>query len=233
MTQSALDLQSSYFGFVDTHDDAVMLIQACVRGSLQVIKRRPTSSERPSVAQSGQIFIYEEKSSGIQRWTDGLHQIAVTLFRQGKFEEAVILHRKVVNKRQQLFGADHPDALESANNLALVLEQQGKYEEAEGMHNQTLDLRKKALGEKHPSTLASMNNLAVVLSTTSMDNLAVVLRQQGKYEDAEQMQRQTLDLREKVLGEEHPSTLTSMNDLAEVLQQQGKYKEASLIISLL
>nr|KAK5432315.1 Global transcription regulator sge1 [Exophiala xenobiotica] len=50
-----------------------MLIQACVRGSLQVVKRRPTSSERPSVAQSGQVFIYEEKSSGIQRWTDGRH----------------------------------------------------------------------------------------------------------------------------------------------------------------
>ncbi|KAK5310099.1 Global transcription regulator sge1, partial [Exophiala xenobiotica] len=71
--QSDLDLQSSYFGFADTHQDAVMLIQACVRGSLQVIKRRPTSSERPSVAQGGQIFIYEEKSSGIQRWTDGRH----------------------------------------------------------------------------------------------------------------------------------------------------------------
>ncbi|KAK5218493.1 Gluconate transport-inducing protein required for gluconate-H+ symport [Exophiala xenobiotica] len=50
-----------------------MLIQACVRGSLQVIKRRPTSSERPSVAQSGHVFIYEEKASGIQGWTDGRH----------------------------------------------------------------------------------------------------------------------------------------------------------------
>ncbi|KAK5332772.1 Global transcription regulator sge1 [Exophiala xenobiotica] len=71
--QSDLELQSSYFGFIDTHDDAVMLIQACVRGSLQVVKRRPISSERPSVAQSGHVFIYEEKSSGIQRWTDGRH----------------------------------------------------------------------------------------------------------------------------------------------------------------
>ncbi|KAK5263142.1 Gluconate transport-inducing protein required for gluconate-H+ symport [Exophiala xenobiotica] len=71
--QSDLDLQSSYFGFVDTYEDAVMLIQACVRGSLQVIKRRPTASEQPSVAQSGHVFIYEEKASGIQRWTDGRH----------------------------------------------------------------------------------------------------------------------------------------------------------------
>ncbi|KAK5188503.1 Global transcription regulator sge1 [Exophiala xenobiotica] len=58
---------SSNFGFVDTHDDAAMLIQACLRGSLQVVKRQPISPERPSVAQSGHVFIYEAKSSGIQR----------------------------------------------------------------------------------------------------------------------------------------------------------------------
>ncbi|KAK5214567.1 hypothetical protein LTR72_012261 [Exophiala xenobiotica] len=46
------------------------------------------------------------------------------------------------------------------------------------------------------------------------------------YGEAEEMHRQTLDLREKVLGEEHQSTLGSMNNLALVLRQQGKYEEA-------
>ncbi|KAK4934897.1 Global transcription regulator sge1 [Elasticomyces elasticus] len=71
--QSELDLQPSYFGFIDTHEDALMLIQACIRGSLHVVRRRPTSLQRPSAAQSGYVFIYEEKASGIQRWTDGRH----------------------------------------------------------------------------------------------------------------------------------------------------------------
>jgi len=48
----------------------------------------------------------------------------------------------------------------------------------------------------------------------------------GKYREAELMYRQALDLKEKVLGEEHPSTLDSMNNLAEVLRHQGKYEEA-------
>ena len=39
------------------------------------------------------------------------------------------------------------------------------------------------------------------------------------------MYQQTLELREKVLGKEHPDTLTSMNNLA-VLSSQGKYEEA-------
>ncbi|KAI3326449.1 kinesin light chain 1 [Xylariaceae sp. AK1471] len=47
-----------------------------------------------------------------------------------------------------------------------------------------------------------------------------------KYSEAERLYRQTLRLREEVLGREHPSTLSSMNNLAMVLRSQGKYEEA-------
>jgi tetratricopeptide (TPR) repeat protein len=59
-----------------------------------------------------------------------------------------------------------------------------------------------------------------------MSNLAQMLSSQGKYEEAEAMNRQTLVLSEKALGPEHPSTLTSMGNWAGVLSSQGKYKEA-------
>src|SRR5690348_5898474 len=71
MMQSDHDVQPSYFGFVETRDDAVILIQACLQGRLRFVHRRPTWSEQPFVAQSGHVFIYEETASGIQRWTDG------------------------------------------------------------------------------------------------------------------------------------------------------------------
>ena len=48
----------------------------------------------------------------------------------------------------------------------------------------------------------------------------------GQYVESEQMHRQTLALREKVLGIEHPDTLTSMSQLASALSNQGKYVEA-------
>jgi len=53
-----------------------------------------------------------------------------------------------------------------------------------------------------------------------------LLSQQGKYAEAEAFARETLQLREKVLGKEHPDTLTSMNSLADWLRQQGKYDTA-------
>jgi len=59
-----------------------------------------------------------------------------------------------------------------------------------------------------------------------MDNLALVLRKQGKYEASEEMYQRALELREKVLGPEHPDVLISMNNLAGVLRHQGKYEAA-------
>jgi len=56
-----------------------------------------------------------------------------------------------------------------------------------------------------------------------------MLSDQGKYEQAEEMCRQALGLRETVLGKDHPFTLTSMNNLATVLRDQGKYEQTEKI----
>ena len=60
-------------------------------------------------------------------------------------------------------------------------------------------------GPQHPNTLTNVNNLTLVLGN------------QGKYEAAE-MHRRALVPKEKVLGLEHPTTLLSMSNLAEVLR---------------
>jgi hypothetical protein len=51
-----------------------------------------------------------------------------------------------------------------------------------------------------------------------MNNLATVLRDQGKYVQAEEMHRQALRLSETVLGKEHPFTPMSMGSIAMVLR---------------
>ncbi|KAI0895108.1 hypothetical protein F4806DRAFT_469907 [Annulohypoxylon nitens] len=51
----------------------------------------------------------------------------------------------------------------------------------------------------------------------------------GKYNEAERLYLQTLDLRKQVSGKEHPSILNSMNNLGNVFYDQGKYEEAKQI----
>ncbi|CUS09276.1 unnamed protein product [Tuber aestivum] len=82
------------------------------------------------------------------------------------------------------------------------------------MHRRVLEGREKILGPDHPNTLTSVNNLAIVLKS------------QGKYDESEAMNRRALEGCEKILGPDHPDTLISIINFASVLQSQGKYKES-------
>jgi tetratricopeptide (TPR) repeat protein len=53
-----------------------------------------------------------------------------------------------------------------------------------------------------------------------------VLSSQGKYDEAEAMQRRALEGYEKVLGRGHPDTLTSVYHLAFLFHRQQQYSAA-------
>ena len=79
----------------------------------------------------------------------------------------------------------------------------------EGRHG-----RRRRLGPAHLDTLTTINNLALVLKA------------QGKLEVAEPLYREALDGCRKELGSTHAGTLTSLNNLARLLQDEGKLAEA-------
>jgi tetratricopeptide (TPR) repeat protein len=59
-----------------------------------------------------------------------------------------------------------------------------------------------------------------------LNNLAIVLRAQGKFAEAEENHRAALALWEASLGPDHPTIAESRNNLATALSDQGKYQEA-------
>jgi tetratricopeptide (TPR) repeat protein len=59
-----------------------------------------------------------------------------------------------------------------------------------------------------------------------MNNLANSLLNQGHYQEAQKLHRETLTLRQRILGREHPDTLLSMNNLAVVLGRLKQFEEA-------
>ncbi|KAL4742399.1 hypothetical protein BDV11DRAFT_167246, partial [Aspergillus similis] len=58
------------------------------------------------------------------------------------------------------------------------------------------------------------------------DNCGWYLSVRGAFDEAETMHRRALQIHQKVLGPEHPSTLNSVSYLGTVLRRQGKYEEA-------
>jgi CHAT domain-containing protein/Tfp pilus assembly protein PilF len=77
-----------------------------------------------------------------------------------------------------------------------------------------LAIREKALGPNHPDVAQSLNNLAALY------------KDQGRYADAEPLYKRSLAIREKSLGPDHPDVANSLNNLALLYNDQGRYADA-------
>ncbi|KAI9271458.1 Gti1/Pac2 family-domain-containing protein [Sporodiniella umbellata] len=60
----------TYFGYIKTPQDALMVFEACRKNKLQKVQRRLTSKERTQI-KSGSVFAWDEREAGMRRWTDG------------------------------------------------------------------------------------------------------------------------------------------------------------------
>ena len=58
------------------------------------------------------------------------------------------------------------------------------------------------------------------------NNFGLVMKENGDWKKAEQLQAQVMDMRKKLLGAEHPHTLSSMENLAGTYCSQGRWNEA-------
>jgi tetratricopeptide (TPR) repeat protein len=61
---------------------------------------------------------------------------------------------------------------------------------------------------------------------TSLNNLAVLYDNQGKYSEAEPLYLDALEMRKRLFTGDHPDVATSLNNLAGLYYNQGKYSEA-------
>ncbi|KAJ1672902.1 Gluconate transport-inducing protein, partial [Spiromyces aspiralis] len=60
----------TYYGLIETSEDAIILFEACRLGIRRRVQRRLTDTERMSI-RSGSVFVWDEDESGMRRWTDG------------------------------------------------------------------------------------------------------------------------------------------------------------------
>jgi len=102
------------------------------------------------------------------------------------------------------------------HNAAWYMRNRGNFVQAEGMTRGSIIARMSALALEHIK----------VDTQDSVNMLAVMLKDLGRYKEAEAMSRKALRRREISLGKEHLDTLSCVNTLANVLRVQGKYEDA-------
>ena len=65
---------------------------------------------------------------------------------------------------------------------------------------------------------------------SSLNNLANIYESQGRYRKAEPLYMQALELRKRLLGEEHPDVAQSLSNLACLYGSQGRYVDAEPLL---
>ncbi|MEO1006851.1 MAG: tetratricopeptide repeat protein, partial [Cyanobacteria bacterium J06638_38] len=99
---------------------------------------------------------------------------------------------------------DDEDLIEPYVGLGRFYQGQGLYNQAEKWFEQCLNCcqERLLLASQHPSVADSLNNLANLYTD------------QGRYEDAEPLYNQALAIYRQILGEQHSDVATSLNNLA-------------------
>ena len=129
----------------------------------------------------------------------------------GMYDEAATLMTQAVQAREK---ADPELLEESLNELGDIERYRGRIAEAEPILNRALELRRKKFGGAHTKVAQTLNNLALVLDEA------------GKYAEAEAMHREALRIR-RGLGPKDPGVSNSLSNLGITLRHSGKYDEAA------
>ena len=156
---------------------------------------------------------HEDTLSSIANYAHSLH-------RRGHYQQGVNLQREVLRAREKLLGYGHRATLESLNSLGSDLQILGLYKEAEEIHRKELKEKQKLL-ERHPGD-SGLEADAII----ALENVARVLSSQGRYAEAEVLQRQALEKSISVNGYYHPNTFIGRGELAGTVRDQGRFAEA-------
>ncbi|GAB5590490.1 Global transcription regulator sge1 [Umbelopsis nana] len=95
--------------------DTLLLFEACRQGILPKVTRRLQDRERKDLVVSGTVFIFDERESGIKRWTDGLLWSPSRILGNFLVYREIDKRSPIVDKRQQ--PVDHNAPTSTAERL--------------------------------------------------------------------------------------------------------------------
>ncbi|KAL4924706.1 uncharacterized protein BDV17DRAFT_207379 [Aspergillus undulatus] len=142
-----------------------------------------------------------------------LYGVAHALFKESRNKEALIFFHEILRLRKRWIGRQNQSTLASRLELALAYQKLGHLEKAEKQAKKALEGYKEILGEEDLDTIDAVGALAHVYKL------------QERFAEAEELDRQMLDL----LNRHHPvDALTSaqMLNMATMYEYLGRKKDA-------
>lgn len=161
--------------------------------------------------------IEQQPGSTAQESSDAakLELEVVKLYKEGKFEEAIPLAKRVLKIREQLLPANDPLVADSLGNLAMLYMARKKFDDADSLLQRALGIYEHASGGN-----------ALVLAKT-LDSLAHVRLFKGDIREAEKYYLRALAAKEKALSPDHDEILYSLKNLVDFHVSNKDYAAAN------
>lgn len=160
----------------------------------------------------------------------------------GDFQKALEYQQKALEINLRLFGPDHPQVALSYNNIGTAYGDLGEPQKALEYLQKALEIRIKLLGNNHPYVASGYNNIGTIYNdlgdydkaleyyhkaidsyshneespecAQTYNNIGVALAKQGKDAEALDYKQKALEIRERVLGINHPDCRASYFSIA-------------------
>ncbi|HEY1677231.1 MAG TPA: CHAT domain-containing tetratricopeptide repeat protein [Candidatus Sulfotelmatobacter sp.] len=142
---------------------------------------------------------------------------SVTLFRQGKYREALVPARRSVELARQ-FGPKDPRLITSLTNLANLTYYAGNATEGISLLENAIDTAQKAFGREELQV------------SEPMQSLAKIYQDQGRLQEAESLLEEVLKIRQGKLPPDHPELARTYNNLGVLYSDEGKFPQAEQML---
>jgi len=139
------------------------------------------------------------------------YNLARLYFDTAHYADAEALYRRALDIRRDMLPTDHMEIAQALNSIALTLWcWRERLVEAERLYQEALAMFDRTVGREHQVTAHCMNNFALLQMTLM------------RYNEAEQLNQQVLEIRERLLPEVNLDTAQSLQNLACVYIEQGR-----------
>jgi tetratricopeptide (TPR) repeat protein len=185
-------------------------------------------------------------------------ELAVAALRQNRLDEADSLERKALEIDHQS-RVPTPVTAAFHNNLADICLKRNQYVEAEQQYREAIEIWESIVGKQHPDTAKAYMNLANfyhlrereagaeelyrraagifekvygknhVLTLVVKNELADVLRAEGRYTESERLGAASLTELQEKLGSADPRVVHALANQARLLANTGRKKEAAAL----
>jgi len=157
-----------------------------------------------------------------------MNEMAIELAAQGRHRDALPFAARAVELQRERGDETSGDYAQLLSNLAGTYRQLGQYPSAEPLLRKALELRRRhAEGRAGDSYFGGFT--AVPLGQCLAQS-AVLYSEMGRYQEAEKLYEEALEIDRAALGEQHPSFATTLMSMGQLQLLMGKHASAETLM---